>query len=69
VPVVGIDKAEVPQLRALVRVRHAGRSELDEQLGERVDGSERRDAAREGLELREERRDRLLGEECVGELP
>ena len=34
--VVRIDQAEVPELRALVEVRHAGRADLDRQLRQRV---------------------------------
>jgi hypothetical protein len=37
--VVGIDQAEIPPLGALVDVGHAGRGELEHELGEPVGGA------------------------------
>ena len=46
--VVGIDQAEVPELRALVDVGHAGRGELQRRLDEAVRDAGRRDVRGEG---------------------
>ena len=47
-PVVGIDEVEVPQLAALVEVGNAGRRDLDERLGQRVERAEVGDPGLEG---------------------
>ena len=41
--VVGIDQAEIPELRALIDVRHAGHGELQDGLNKAVADAERRD--------------------------
>ncbi len=54
-PVVGIDQRQIPQLGALIKIRHARRGDLDEQLREAVVDAELGDALlkwQEGLEER-----------------
>ncbi len=43
--VVGVHQGQVPELAALVDVRHARRGELDQRLGQRVDPARRRSVA------------------------
>ncbi len=45
--IVGIDKAQVPELRTLVEVGDAGRSELEHQLRQPVDHARLRDTSGE----------------------
>ena len=51
--VVGIDQAQVPQLAALIDVRHAGHGQLEQRLGEAV---ARADRARSAPRRRADRR-------------
>ena len=44
--VVGIDQAVVPNLVALINIRHAGRCQFKQCLGERIDGAETRNLLR-----------------------
>src|SRR6202011_4395781 len=53
--VVRIDEAEIPQLRALIEIRHSGRGDLDQELREAVVDAELRDALLKRLKLLEKR--------------
>src|SRR5262249_14920897 len=43
--IIGIDQRQVPQFTTLIDIRHAGRSELQESLCQRVNHSDPRDMA------------------------
>ena len=40
--IIGVHEAQVPQFGSLVKIRHAGRRDLKDELGERIDPAEKR---------------------------
>ena len=54
-PVVGVDQREVPQLGALVHVRHAGTGQVQQRGGERVGSARRDEVAHDALHDRARR--------------
>ena len=49
-PVVGIDQRKIPELRALIEIRHARHRRLQRELAQRVQGAEQRHAPGQRLE-------------------